>query len=266
MASRKSSRRDPALRLRLISGFVLGPIAALLAIVGGWPFALWVGVFGVAMAFEWTRMSDPKAGAAAYALSAGGMIAGIGLAATGFWPVALAAPAVAAGVGALERLSRGEAWRALFGGIYLSWASIALLWLRSGEHGGLDTLLYVFAVVWAVDIGAYLVGTWVGGPKLLPKASPNKTWTGLAAALVLGLAAGLGLASLLGRSDVPLTALALALALAAVGGDLLMSLMKRRFGVKDTGHIIPGHGGVLDRVDALMLASLVAALALIWGG
>ncbi|HAQ36631.1 MAG TPA: phosphatidate cytidylyltransferase, partial [Alphaproteobacteria bacterium] len=95
-------------------------------------------------------------------------------------------------------------------------------------------------VVWAADIMAYLVGTWLGGPKLWPKASPNKTWTGFVAGVAAGFGAGAGFAAATGADPLPLAILAGLLAVASVGGDLAMSMFKRRFGVKDTGQIIPG--------------------------
>jgi len=122
---------------------------------------------------------------------------------------------------------------------------------------------YLLAVVWSADTFAYLAGTWLGGPKLLPAASPNKTWTGLIAGLAGGTAAGAGVALAFDLALTYAVVIAVITALAAVCGDLLMSLAKRRFGVKDAGSLIPGHGGVLDRVDALMLAALAAgAIAL----
>ncbi|MFW6413392.1 MAG: phosphatidate cytidylyltransferase, partial [Oceanicaulis sp.] len=116
------------------------------------------------------------------------------------------------------------------------------------------------AVVWSADTFAYLGGSWIGGPRLLPAASPNKTWAGLVAGLIFGVCAGAGVAYLYGMNPITAAFIAAPTALSAVVGDLLMSLAKRRFGVKDAGTLIPGHGGVLDRVDALMMAVLFAGL------
>jgi phosphatidate cytidylyltransferase len=141
---------------------------------------------------------------------------------------------------------------------------MAIVWLRAQPDGGRSMVFWLLAVVWATDSGAYAVGRWLGGPRLAPRISPNKTWAGLlggmaSAALVGGLmagvlgAAGLAVAALVGGG----------LAVVAQAGDLGESLVKRRFGVKDTGALIPGHGGLLDRVDGLLAATPVVAL-LVW--
>ena len=122
----------------------------------------------------------------------------------------------------------------------------------------MQAVAFLLAVVWAADTFAYLVGSWVGGPKLLPAASPNKTWAGLFAGLAFGVIAGVSLADWVGISAGQALYLAAPTAIAAILGDLLMSLAKRRVGVKDAGSLIPGHCGVLDRVDALMLATVLA--------
>ncbi|MAC88894.1 phosphatidate cytidylyltransferase, partial [Maricaulis sp.] len=104
-------------------------------------------------------------------------------------------------------------------------------------------------------------GTWIGGPKLLPQASPKKTWSGFLAGILAGAVAGLAAGYLFGLEPIRVLPFAVLVALASVGGDLAMSVFKRSFGVKDSGTLIPGHGGVLDRVDALMLAVIAAVLS-----
>jgi phosphatidate cytidylyltransferase len=145
---------------------------------------------------------------------------------------------------------------------YLGLPGIALLWLRDLPDG-LAVVTWLLLVVWSVDIFAYVAGRSIGGPKLWPAVSPKKTWAGLiggvaAAALVGGL---FGLAEA-DRDPLRLAILAAILAVVAQGGDLLESAVKRRFGAKDASGIIPGHGGLLDRVDGLLAASLVLAVAL----
>jgi phosphatidate cytidylyltransferase len=145
----------------------------------------------------------------------------------------------------------------------LGWA--ALLVLRQGP-GGMGLILFIMLVVWANDIGAYLAGRLFGGPRMAPKLSPGKTWSGAAGGLALGVAAGLAVVVLLNRGSAPHPALpaaalqAVTLALVAQAGDLLESAMKRRFGKKDSGSLIPGHGGLLDRVDGLLAAASAAML------
>lgn len=146
------------------------------------------------------------------------------------------------------------------------WAS--LLILRQGP-GGLGLVLFIMLVVWGNDIGAYLAGRLIGGPRMAPALSPGKTWAGAFGGLALGTAAGLAVIAELGRLGAaggPHPALAgacwqaVALAVVAQAGDLLESGMKRRFGKKDSGHFIPGHGGLLDRVDGLLGAATAAMM------
>lgn len=150
---------------------------------------------------------------------------------------------------------------------YIMLPMIAMLWLRDVPDLGVWLVLWLVLVVWATDIGGYVVGRRVGGPRLAPRLSPNKTWSGLfgamaAAALLSGL---LGLA--VGAAQPALLALlAAGLAVVAQIGDLAESAVKRHFGVKDSGTLIPGHGGLLDRVDGLLAAAPVFALALALGG
>src|SRR5690606_13194882 len=128
---------------------------------------------------------------------------------------------------------------------------------------GLYWTVLVFAVAWAADILAYLVGSAVGGPKLWPRFSPNKTWSGFIGGLLAGMIAGGVMAAWLDMGAVAAfggAVLGLLAALATMGGDLWESALKRRFGVKDAGNLIPGHGGLLDRVDGLMFAVIVVAI------
>jgi len=144
--------------------------------------------------------------------------------------------------------------------LYISLACVSLIVLRADPMNGRTFVIVLFAVIWATDIGAYIVGRAVGGPKLAPAISPNKTWAGAIGGLACGTAAALVAASLL-ELRVALLALLVAgaaLSVASQIGDLLESWWKRRFHVKDSGHLIPGHGGILDRIDGVLLASPVA--------
>ena len=249
---------DPVFLRRAASAAILGPAAMGLVVAGGHAFAIFTAAFAAAMAWEWVRMSDRQAPPRAFAVATGTAVGAALLAAqdaygwTVFW---IAAGSIAAW---LDRRPRGRAFEAPAGVAYVAGAAAVLVGLRGGGHGGLEAVVFLLAVVWAADIFAYLAGSWIGGPKLLPAASPNKTWAGLLAGLLFGVGAGLLLADWVGAGPGRAIAVAAPTALAAVAGDLLMSLAKRRFGVKDAGSLIPGHGGVLDRVDALMLATLFA--------
>jgi len=152
------------------------------------------------------------------------------------------------------------------GVLYIVVPALALLWLRGDPDWGRVCVLWLFAVVWATDIGAYLAGRRFGGPLLAPKTSPHKTWAGALG----GIAAALAVSALAAPIAAPthpfaLVAFGAVLSVAAQLGDLLESAIKRHFHVKDTSHVIPGHGGVFDRVDGLLLAAPVAAASL-WTG
>ncbi len=151
-----------------------------------------------------------------------------------------------------------------FGVLYLGAPMVSLLWLRSGP-AGLDWTLMLLAATWSADIGAYAGGSVIGGPKLWPQISPKKTWSGFLVGILAAMAAAEGVALLLPAGGAPPAAWAwgagLVVGLATMAGDLLESMLKRGFGVKDSGSLIPGHGGLLDRVDGLMFATLAMAVA-----
>ncbi len=146
------------------------------------------------------------------------------------------------------------------GALYILPGGFALLWLRADPIFGLGNVMFVLGAVWASDIGAYLLGRMLGGPKLAPAISPGKTWSGALGGLLAVLLVGWIAALVWGGTPTRAMLVAAGLGIAAQLGDLLESAIKRGFGVKDSGWIIPGHGGVLDRVDAIMTAAPVAAL------
>jgi phosphatidate cytidylyltransferase len=152
-----------------------------------------------------------------------------------------------------------------FGILWIALPCLAFLWLR-GEDQGRATVLWLLIVVWATDIGAYAAGRSFGGPKLAPRVSPNKTWSGLLGGAASATLVGLGTAFLLGASAVVLGLVSAALAVVAQAGDLAESGVKRRFGVKDASSLIPGHGGLFDRVDGLLAAAPAVALISLVGG
>lgn len=254
---------DPVFKKRVVSATCLGLISISLVVLGGHAFAIFVAAFSAAMAWEWVRMSDKDAPPRAFAIATGTAVGACLLAAqnaygwTLFWVLAGAIGS------ALDRRPRGGMVYALSGATYIASSGAVLVSLRHGLESGLEAVLFLLAVVWAADIFAYLFGSWIGGPKLLPVASPNKTWVGLIAGLAGGLVAGALCLYLLKQNIMLGLLIAAPTALFAIAGDLLMSLAKRRFGVKDAGTLIPGHGGVLDRVDALMLATLFAGLVVV---
>jgi phosphatidate cytidylyltransferase len=171
---------------------------------------------------------------------------------------AIAAPVM---VWEWTRLTRGRPLVRLLAYFYALAALVALLWLRHQPALGRETILWIVACIWATDIGAYFVGASVGGAKLAPRISPSKTWSGLiggmawaaAVSAAVGFAFGLG-------STFSLSAIGACLAVVGQLGDLAESAAKRGAGVKDSGNLIPGHGGLLDRVDGLVAALVVVAL------
>ena len=253
------ARRDPAFRRRLVSALVLGPLAVLLLWMGGLMFTAWVAAFAGAMAWEWIRMSDPEAPPLAYVIACSTATGAVLLAGQTdihdalFWG---GAGTLAIGV---ERWRRGWSMEVL-GVLYISLSAGLLAAMRADTAHGLESVVLLFGIVWAADSLAYLVGTWIGGPKLIPQASPNKTWSGFVAGLFAGAAAGAVVGWLFRLDLAAVVMFGIVVAVASVLGDLSMSLFKRGFGVKDSGTLIPGHGGVLDRVDALMLAVITSVL------
>jgi phosphatidate cytidylyltransferase len=179
----------------------------------------------------------------------------------------LAAVAVAVGVAALGGRSwahgRPMLWPAL-GLVYLSVPAAALIWLRGGPDGA-KIVFWILLVVWAVDIGAYAAGRGIGGPRLAPRISPGKTWAGLAGGMAAAGLVGGGGGVLLGLGGaVALAALGAVLAVVGQAGDLAESAFKRHFHAKDSGRLIPGHGGLLDRLDGLLAVAPVVALLVWW--
>jgi phosphatidate cytidylyltransferase len=198
----------------------------------------------------------------------GALLAALAILATvlgGYVLAILAAAAATAVFYEWTRLVRGWGlgWQ-VSGFLYALAAALALLWIRDRADEGLFLVMWVFIIVWATDIGAYFVGRAVGGAKLAPAISPGKTRA--------GFYGGLAAATLLGGAWVFLTdlrpillLLAPLLSIAAQGGDLFQSWMKRQAGVKDSGDWLPGHGGVFDRLDGLLPVAILAAIAVLAG-
>jgi len=237
------------LRQRVVSTVILGPLALLCLWFGGAAFVLLIGAGAVGIVLEWVRMCRQRPGEPAALAVAAGVIAAMaaGVDAHPLAGVLVLAAATVLSYG-LARVA-GRSGIVAAGVPYIGLAAIALPWLRADPQAGRADLLFLVLIVWASDIGAYLVGRWIGGPRLAPRVSPGKTWSGAAGGLVGGCLCGLAVAHLFAVPSAPWQA-----------GDLLESLIKRYFGVKDSGRTIPGHGGLLDRLDGLLTAGPVAAL------
>jgi phosphatidate cytidylyltransferase len=251
--------RASELRKRIASGLVLAVLAVTTAIRGGSPFALLWAVAAVGVFWEWSAivavgaMPLRAAGCTGLLLAAAAVLAGA---------IAAALLALAAGaIFAAALAPRGSRLWGTAGAIYAGTLLLAPVVLRSDPQLGRTAILFLFAVVWATDICGFFVGRWLGGPKLAARVSPGKTWSGAGGGTLGAIAAGLVVMRTAGAGTPVATAcLAAALSIVAQGGDLLESAVKRRFRVKDAGHIIPGHGGLMDRLDGFLAAAGMAAL------
>lgn len=254
-ASEQGSRN---LVMRIIAAAVLAPAAIAIAYAGGWLWAVLVTLAAVGLYVEWLmivrearelRAIAPGIAAlagAGFCLASGRIGAALVILAIGLAAVALLSP-------------RRRIWTAT-GFAYAAAAEIASVLVRLDPAQGFAALMLVLLVVWVTDIGGYFAGRGIGGPKLWPRVSPKKTWAGaiggFAASLVI--AAGFATAGL-GKTG-PLLLTGAVLSIASQLGDLFESAVKRRFGVKDSSHIIPGHGGLMDRLDGFIAAIVLAAV------
>jgi phosphatidate cytidylyltransferase len=257
-----------SLTRRVISAAVLVPLGLLTAYVGGWLFLSVCVIAAGIILWEWTLLVQRGAdlrilapGLAALLAAALLVLAGEAGAAAGMVVIgAILAGGILAAFPRPYPAPNSPLWAAA-GVLYAGCGLLGPTLLRADAEWGLAGLLFLFAIVWMTDISAYFIGRAVGGPLLWPRLSPNKTWAGAIGGLAGGVAAGI-LVAYAGGVGRPLVAgvLALALSVLAQGGDLFESAVKRRFGVKDTGNLIPGHGGAMDRLDGFLVAALAAAL------
>ncbi len=259
-ATKKSNWQG--LGLRVAAAVFLIPFVLFITWSGPVYFALMLAVIGIIMAREWTMIVFGGNNLQWFLHSLAALIACIGpfVIPSGFLLIAIilflwAVAAILAAKSANTRF-----WQ-LIGVVYVAFPLLALVMLRASTPLGLQSILLLFAAIWSADTMAYFFGRFLGGPKLWPAVSPNKTWAGM-----LGAAVGAAIGSMLIFWSFSLSSILIAAVLGAVlgvveqGGDLFESAAKRAFSVKDSGNIIPGHGGILDRVDGLVAAALVALL------
>ena len=267
---RPGETRSNPLIARVLSGLVLAPVA-LAAVYFGSPYLdVFAGVAALIMAWEWGRLcGGGEAGASGVVLMVAvvAAVAAVGLATAPTALIILACGGVAVLGSALRaQTSGGPLWLAA-GVPYIGIPCVALAWLGSATEDGRMVVFWLFAVVWAVDCGGYLFGRLIGGPRLAPAISPNKTWAGLAGGVACAGAAGAAAAALLGKEGMlPLVLLSSAMGLLAQAGDLAESAVKRHFQVKDASNLIPGHGGLLDRADGLLAVLVAVASINLLGG
>jgi phosphatidate cytidylyltransferase len=287
-AERPSSDRAGGLtnlQKRILSAAVLLPLVIAAIYFGPPYFTVLIAVFAGAAAWEWVSVAanvrtpggvvplpDPPAGlwradafVSMVAVAAIALVAGFGAAGWGVFAIVGLVILWLVLTGLLKDRQRLP-WN-LAGIVYVAAAAASLVLIRSDLEWGRATLIWIIALVVAADTGGYLVGRTVGGPKLAPRISPNKTWSGLGGAVAGAALAGLCTAFILNHTNVwMLTLISAVLGLLEQGGDLVESAFKRHFGVKDTSQIIPGHGGVLDRVDGLLAVAVAVLVINLWAG
>lgn len=273
MSLKKSQLMQPQFELftRILSASILVPFFLWITYVGGWIFLGVLTLVFICALREWSRLSTNSI----------------------FHPLCLATliGVIAYHSHAYVAYIHAIGGLALLGAIYYQYSTIALpsiqrwvlflsglayittsmsFFIQISQHSASSSffLLWLYAIVWATDSGAYLVGRTLKGPKLCPMISPNKTWSGFIGGLVVAIIAGHYLLKTLNISlsaSIPNTLLILILSLTAHAGDLIESSVKRYFGVKNAGELIPGHGGVLDRLDSLFLVVIMAGLLALFG-
>jgi len=248
---------------RLISAILMAGTVLGLTFIGGWAYVALVTVIALIMAWEWGCIVRKESWDAIAGLH--GLLAVLSILFFELdYSVALMAlvGTVSAGLlitAIIARHDENRLW-SLLGLIYVILPAISLVYLRRyGDHG-LTVIIFLLCIVWVTDSMAYFTGKTFGGPKLWRAVSPKKTWAGVIGGLTGSFIVALLYARFLDVSAGRLAFIAVLLAVAAIFGDLFESALKRRFSVKDSSSLIPGHGGVLDRVDGLVFASFLAAM------
>lgn len=257
-ATPDSAKGSSNLYMRVVAALVLAPLTIAIAWLGGWIWACVVIAAAALLYFEWLMIVG---------ISGNRRVAVAGIAALALAGICLmllrtdiAAAVVLAGILAAATMAKDKRGWIASGLVYAAAALIATILVRRDAEFGFIGLMFVLLVVWVTDIGGYFAGRGIGGPKLWPRVSPKKTWAGAIGGLVLALVVAAGFALLgFGRMG-PLLLLGAVLSVVSQLGDLFESAVKRRFDVKDSSHIIPGHGGLLDRLDGFVAAIVVAAL------
>jgi phosphatidate cytidylyltransferase len=258
---RPRERATPEILIRLASACILAALALAAVLASAWTFLVLVIVGGGILAWEWARLTrgdgrDFIASVGAASVAAVGLLVVLGR--PQHVLVTLAIAAVVVVVASYRRTS--SAW-SLAGLAYVALPTWALVWLRSDPDFGIAAILFLFAVAWSTDTASYLGGRALGGPKLAPQISPKKTWAGFIVGTVAPGLVGYAFALLLGGTSVWFLALvSVVLAFACQIGDLIESAVKRHFGTKDMSQLIPGHGGLFDRVDGLLVTAVAAGL------
>lgn len=258
-----TTRPPTEINVRIISALVLIAVSLIMTLTSLETFGLMIALFTITLAWEWGRLVRDQGVDFAFAIHAGAMAAACWSAIAGCPACAIFAVLTGTAAVFFVRIlkdDRAQAWWSAAGVCYNGFPAVGLIWLRSDAEFGVLAVLYIFVIVWTTDSAAYLFGRWIGGPRLAPRISPKKTWAGFIGAIVsvavvvaiFGAAADILSAGLVG--------LAMVLAVIAQFGDLGESAIKRMFHRKDSSELIPGHGGVMDRLDGLIFAATAAAI------
>ncbi len=253
----RATLRASNLTLRIVSAAAILPPALAAIWLGGWYFTGLAVLIAGAVGWEWAALCGARAGVREIVMATTVMSVLLAFVSPPASYACIAVGALTAWI--VARLGGGEPRILPSAGIvYLSIAMLSMVWLRLAPDTGRIMVLWIVALVVATDVGAYFTGRAIGGPRLAPRISPGKTWAGLFGGMACAGGAGFVLARVL-ESDAPglVAALSGGLAVVAQAGDLLESALKRHFKVKDSGTLIPGHGGVLDRIDSICFAAPV---------
>lgn len=253
-----SAKGSSNLYMRVVAALVLAPLTIVIAWLGGWIWACVVIAAAALLYFEWLMIVG---------VSGNRFAAAAGIVALALAGVCLmlrradvAVAVIVAGILFAAAMTNGKRGWVASGLVYAAAALVATILVRRDVDLGFVALMFVLLVVWVTDIGGYFAGRGIGGPKLWPRVSPKKTWAGAIGGLVLALVIALGFALFGFGRTVPLLLLGAVLSVVSQLGDLFESAVKRRFDVKDSSHIIPGHGGLMDRLDGFVAAIVFAAL------
>lgn len=248
---------------RLVSGVILAAIVLTITYSGAIPFALLIAFGSAILCWEWAKMVRSTDFDELLVLHIIAILVSCGLVAYGEYMVALLVLLIgpAAKFAMAEDREAKSLGISLLGVPYIGIPVIAMIWLRGDVDYGFLAIIYLFITVWTVDIFAYIAGRSLGGPKLAPRISPKKTWSGFVGGVSAGALAGVLFGHFMGGTDlVILGGISLLIGAISQVGDLFESVFKRHFKVKDASNLIPGHGGLFDRVDGLMFGAVVAAL------
>lgn len=253
-----SAKGSSNLYMRVVAALVLAPLTIVIAWLGGWIWACVVIAAAALLYFEWLMIVG---------VSGNRFAAAAGIVALALAGVCLmlrradvAVAVIVAGILFAAAMTNGKRGWVASGLVYAAAALVATILVRRDADLGFVALMFVLLVVWVTDIGGYFAGRGIGGPKLWPRVSPKKTWAGAIGGLVLALVIALGFALFGFGRTVPLLLLGAVLSVVSQLGDLFESAVKRCFDVKDSSHIIPGHGGLMDRLDGFVAAIVFAAL------